>query len=63
MNQIAPITPDFLPTTDAELLRACESWEWRMFSGQLYKIMVKSDDGEGFSVPFVPNRAQRRNPP
>lgn len=31
-----------------------------MFSGQIYKIMVKADDGEGFAVPFKPNRAQRQ---
>lgn len=33
---------------------------WRICSGKLYKIMVKSDDGEGSVVPFIPNRAQRR---
>lgn len=33
---------------------------WRVCSGKLYKIMVKSDDGEGSVVPFLPNRAQRR---
>ena len=34
---------------------------WRTCSGQLYKIMVKSPDGEDNSVlPFIPNRAQRR---
>lgn len=33
---------------------------WRVCSGKLYKIMVKSDDGEGSVVPFIPNRAQRR---
>lgn len=61
MNAMAPtITPDFVPGDEAEFLAACQSWEWRIFSGQLYKIMVKSDDGEGFAVPFIPNRAQRR---
>ena len=33
---------------------------WRLCSGQLYKIMVKSDDGSGTVIPFRPNRAQRR---
>lgn len=35
---------------------------WRLCSGALYKIMVKQQgaEGEGFVVPFQPNRAQRR---
>jgi hypothetical protein len=33
---------------------------WRIGSGYLYKIMVKSDDGDGSILPFKPNRAQRR---
>ncbi|MFM7012171.1 MAG: terminase [Betaproteobacteria bacterium] len=33
---------------------------WRISSGALYKIMVKSDGGEGTVIPFIPNRAQRR---
>ena len=33
---------------------------WRVCSGKLYQIMVKSDDGAGSVIPFVPNRAQRR---
>ena len=61
MNAITPIqakiTPEFVPQTEAEFLACLDSWEWRIFSGQLYKIMVKEDgeDGEGFVLPFVPN--------
>lgn len=35
---------------------------WRLCSGALYKIMVKKEgeEGEGFVMPFKPNRAQRR---
>src|SRR3546814_14190465 len=34
---------------------------WRLCSGQLYQIMLKSPDGdEATVVPFKPNRAQRR---
>lgn len=51
-----------LPSTADELARCLADPEWRIFSGCLYKIMVKGDDGadESFSVPFVPNEAQRR---
>lgn len=57
-----PITPDFVPQSEAELLACLESWEWRIFSGQLYKIMVKAegDEGQGFVMPFFPNPNQRR---
>jgi hypothetical protein len=37
--------------------------EWRLFSGELYKIIVKNDDDpedEGYVMPFKPNRSQRR---
>lgn len=55
------ITPDFVPQTEDDMLACLLSWEWRMFSGQLYKIMVKGEDGEeGTVMPFKPNRAQRR---
>lgn len=62
MNQISTFaSPDFVPNTPEELIAACQSWEWRIFSGQVYKIMVKSDENDtGFAVPFIPNRAQRR---
>jgi len=34
---------------------------WRICSGQLYKIMVKSSpEDEGTVIPFIPNKAQRR---
>ncbi|WP_198674671.1 terminase [Rhodoferax ferrireducens] len=50
-----------LPTNEAELARCLADPEWRLFSGCLYKIMIKGDDGEICAViPFKPNRAQRR---
>lgn len=60
-----------LPTDAAELARCLADPEWRLFSGCLYKIMIKGDDklapdgslvdaGESFVMPFRPNRAQRR---
>lgn len=50
-----------LPTNEAELTRCLADPEWRLFSGCLYKIMIKGDDGEISAViPFKPNRAQRR---
>lgn len=36
---------------------------WRIFSGELYKIVIKDEkdpDAEGLVLPFKPNRAQRR---
>jgi hypothetical protein len=34
---------------------------WRLTSGQLYKIMIKGDNGEdSLVVPFIPNEAQLR---
>jgi len=63
-----PLLP--LPTDAAELERCLADPEWRLFSGCLYKIMVKGDDkigpngevepGDSFVMPFQPNRAQRR---
>lgn len=57
----AQISPDFVPQT-AEELEACLSDPmWRVCSGQLYKIIVKSNEAdEGKVMPFRPNRAQRR---
>ena len=54
-----------LPTSAEELERCLADPEWRLFSGCLYKIMVKGDDKDGkegdtFSLPFRPNHAQRR---
>jgi hypothetical protein len=54
-----PLIP--LPTNEVELARCLADPEWRLFSGCLYKIMIKGDDGEDAMVmPFKPNRAQRR---
>lgn len=64
-----PLLP--LPTDAAELERCLKDPEWRLFSGCLYKIMIKGDDkvdelgniveeGESFVMPFRPNRAQKR---
>lgn len=50
---------DFLPRTPEELERCLRDPFWRIGSGFLYKIMVKSsEDDEGTVVPFKPNRAQ-----
>ncbi|MDG9927425.1 MULTISPECIES: terminase [unclassified Pseudomonas] len=59
-----------LPTDAAELARCLADPEWRLFSGCLYKIMIKGDDkiaedgsieeGDSYVLPFRPNRAQRR---
>lgn len=55
-----PLRP--LPT-DAETLEQClKDPHWRVFSGCLYKIMVKGDgdDTDGFTMPFIPNAAQEK---
>lgn len=58
----APLQP--LPTNADELARCLADPEWRLFSGCLYKIMVKGDDDasgdDAMVMPFRPNRAQRR---
>lgn len=64
----APLKP--LPTNPEELERCLADPEWRLFSGCLYKIMIKGDDkiqsdgtieeADSFVLPFIPNRAQRR---
>ena len=55
-----PLAP--LPSSEEELARCLADHEWRLFSGCLYKIMVKGDDEaeEAMVMPFRPNRAQRR---
>ena len=62
-----PLLP--LPTDANELSRCLADPEWRLFSGCLYKIMIKGDDApvgesaaanDSFVLPFQPNRAQRR---
>lgn len=52
-----------LPQDAKELARCLADPEWRLFSGCLYKIMVKGDgagEQEAQVMPFRPNRAQRR---
>lgn len=53
-----------LPASREELERCLADPEWRIFSGCLYKIMIKGDDDDDSSditvLPFRPNRAQRR---
>ncbi|WIF22006.1 terminase large subunit [Shewanella phage vB_SbaS_Y11] len=54
-----------LPTDAKELARCLADPYWRLFSGCLYKIMIKGDgeDSESqdsFVIPFVPNEAQRK---
>lgn len=54
-----------MPTSAEELERCLADPEWRLFSGCIYKIMVKGDnkdgkEGDTFSLPFKPNRAQCR---
>lgn len=52
---------DFVPQTEGEWELALSSPRWRLFSGQLYKIMVKGDDDtEGHVLPFKPLYAQRQ---
>lgn len=52
---------DFEPSTEEELARCLADPMWRLCSGWLYKIMVKSPGQEGeTAIPFRPNRAQRR---
>lgn len=57
-----PVPLDFDPQTKEQLMWAVGSWEWRIYSGKIYKIMVKGeedDDSTAFVLPFVPNEAQR----
>ena len=49
-----------VPRNEAELAECLADPMWRLCSGQLYKIMVKSTTGDESVVPFVPNWAQRR---
>lgn len=55
-----PLVP--LPDNEADLALKLADPEWRLFSGCLYKIMVKGDDDaeEAMVMPFRPNQAQRR---
>jgi hypothetical protein len=54
------IAEDFRPGTPADLAVCLADPMWRLCSGQLYQIMLKSAAGEDMVVPFRPNRAQRR---
>lgn len=49
---------DFRPKNAADFERCLADPFWRVCSGALYKIMLKSDTGDGSVVPFHPNRAQ-----
>lgn len=62
MNAPFRVSADTIPTNETELKLCLASWEWRMFGGHLYKIIVKGDDPDdaGTIQPFRPNRAQRR---
>lgn len=62
MTEHPTIDPTFIPTTEEEILACLGCWEWRIFSGQLYSIMVKDDDEDddsaSYVVPFIPNESQ-----
>lgn len=49
-----------IPDSPAELERCLADPHWRLFSGCLYKIIVKGDSEEenDFVMPFIPNEAQ-----
>lgn len=49
-----------LPTNPQELAALLRDPMARVCSGALYKIMLKTDVGDGTVVPFIPNAAQRR---
>ena len=51
-----------LPSNAEELAKCLADPYWRIFSGCLYKIMVKGDDedSDSFVMPFLPNDAQRK---
>lgn len=57
-------SPDLQLTEEfTELMTKLSDYKWRLFSGELYKIVVKDEndpDAEGLVLPFKPNRAQRR---
>lgn len=47
------------PKTEAEFKKCLADPWWRLTSGNLYKIMIKGDDGEDSLItPFIPNDAQ-----
>lgn len=61
MTARVSIHPDYVPQDADDLARCLADPMWRICSGQLYKIVIKSNEGdEGKVMPFRPNRAQRR---
>lgn len=53
------LTP--LPTCEETLTKCLSDPHWRLFSGSLYKIIIKDETEDGsFVIPFSPNAAQRR---
>ncbi len=58
--QTLNVTPETVPTNASELAACLRSWRWRIFSGQLYKIIIKGEEGSADVIrPFIPNEAQR----
>lgn len=61
MSAKAGIPHEHVPVDEADMARCLADPMWRLCSGQLYRIMVKSANEEGeTAIPFKPNRAQRR---
>jgi len=62
MAGAAPITADYMPTDEADLIRCLADPHWRLCSGRLYRIVGKEGpNGEpGAAMAFVPNPEQRR---
>lgn len=55
------VTHDTVPNTPEEFEACLNDPEWRLYSGQLYKILIKGDDeSDNLVLPFKPNRAQKR---
>ncbi len=64
LPSVFPVTDvgaNFQPETEQDMLDCLGSVEWRLFSGTLYKIMVKTDEegSIGMVMPFIPNQAQQ----
>lgn len=57
------VDPYYQPKNERELVQLLYDPRWRLYSGFLYKIMVKGDDDEAdepsFVIPFQPNGPQR----
>lgn len=50
-----------IPQSESEIIAMLDDPMARLCSGFIYKIMVKSDRGDGdYVIPFVPNAAQIR---